>query len=226
MSAPEVGQEQPAGGDLLPPAFSQDPAAYLASVAAQPTSRQALSQLAGPVAAWIANPGSNLAFLHLQQPAGPAAAWIANPGSNLAFLYLQAAAKQLIGDVKVGDVEQEMIRAQQQYEILEVRMNTNERASHLSIYRGCMVTIAYSCFSGARLDCLLPVPPTKISMLLTKLFALVFFCFRLLVELPHNVNRIACRSPLPESSPLSVTSCSTNPIYCLMPESNFYSVVS
>lgn len=102
MSAHGVGPEQPAGGGL-PPAFSQDPAAYLASVAAQSTSRQALSQLAGSVAAWIANP-----------PEG---------SSNLAFLYLQAASKQLIGDVKVGDVEQEMMRTQQQHEILEVSMN-------------------------------------------------------------------------------------------------------
>lgn len=71
-----------------------------------------MSQLAGPVAL----------FLSQQDPV--AAATSAPTGipssSQIAALYLQAAAKQLAGDVKVGDLEQEMIRAQHQYEILEV----------------------------------------------------------------------------------------------------------
>jgi hypothetical protein len=88
---------------LLPHAFVQDPAAYLASVASQPPSRYALAQLAGPVAAWFSSSAG----------AAAGAALVAN-------LYLQAVSVQLQDDAAVGDVEQEMLRTQQQYEILEV----------------------------------------------------------------------------------------------------------
>ena len=95
----------------VPAAFVQDPAGYLAGVASQSSSKVGLSQLAGKVAAWMSQANSSEG---IDVP-------------TISFLYLQAAAKQLLGDVKVGDVEQEMIRAQQQNEVLEVR-------NHMIIY--------------------------------------------------------------------------------------------
>ena len=95
----------------VPAAFVQDPAGYLAGVASQSSSKVGLSQLAGKVAAWMTQANSSEG---IDVP-------------TISFLYLQAAAKQLLGDVKVGDVEQEMIRAQQQNEVLEVR-------NHMIIY--------------------------------------------------------------------------------------------
>jgi hypothetical protein len=88
---------------LLPPAFVEDPTAYLISVASQPPSRHALAQLAGPVAAWFSS-----------------SAGAVGGATLVANIYLQAAAVQLRDDAAVGDVEQEMMRTQQQYEILEV----------------------------------------------------------------------------------------------------------
>jgi hypothetical protein len=93
---------------LLPPAFVQDPAAYLISVASQPLSRHGLAQLAGPVAAWFSSSAG----------ASGGAILVAN-------LYLQAVAVQLRNDAAVLDVEQEMLRTQQQYEILEVSLIIN-----------------------------------------------------------------------------------------------------
>jgi hypothetical protein len=116
---------------LLPQSFVVDPATFLASIASQAPSRHALAQLAGPVAAWFV-------------AASPASEQVAN-------VYLQAASVQLrelnddstastaaatahsnAASVKVGvgvgavDIEQEMIRTQQQYEVLEVRERMNE----------------------------------------------------------------------------------------------------
>ena len=96
-AAPESTTDQ----ILLPSAFVEDPAGFLALVASQPTSRHGLAQLSGPVAAW---------FVALS--AG---------SEQVANVYLQAAAVQLRDIGKVGDVEQEMQRAQQHYEVLEVR---------------------------------------------------------------------------------------------------------
>jgi hypothetical protein len=97
---PQAPQPQHAAAEVPPTSLVQDPAAYLVKIASQAPSRQAMSQLAGPVAAWFSTqPGT--------------AAPVAN-------LYLQAAAVQLRENVQVGDIEQEMLRTQQQYEILEV----------------------------------------------------------------------------------------------------------
>ena len=144
-NAQQPPQQQPPQA-LLPAPFAEDPCASLASVASQPPSRQGLSQLAGQVAKWISHqqlqqpedapPTAAAAAETLtQQPQPPneatadgrTAAGVASsismtipPPSQISYVYLQAAAKQLMGDAKVGDMEQEMLRAQQQYEILEV----------------------------------------------------------------------------------------------------------
>lgn len=99
---------------LLPQSFVMDPAEFLVGIASQPPSRQGFAQLAGPVAAWFI-------------AASPASEQVAN-------VYLQAAAVQLRepdntsvaaslgGRVAVGDAEhEEMLRTQQEFEILEVR---------------------------------------------------------------------------------------------------------
>ena len=114
---PPTQQQQQAipNQPMLPAGFVEDPAGFLASIASQQPSRAATSQLAGPVAM----------FLVQQEPfiaTSPPPTEIPS-SSQIAVLYLQAAAKQLAGDVKVGDMEQEMIRAQQHYEILEVSFN-------------------------------------------------------------------------------------------------------
>ena len=113
MSAPE--QQQPAappqdpsssvpGGGLgLPPAFTQDPAAFLSQAAGEAGTRANRSKLAGPVAKFISTSNEEVC-------------------TAVSPLYLQAAAKQLAGDSKLGDIEQEMVRAKEHYEILEVRI--------------------------------------------------------------------------------------------------------
>jgi hypothetical protein len=122
MSAPAAAPRPPlAEGNPQPPSqqqqqqqqnglFVEDPISYLASLAGPP-SQQAFGGLAGSVALWI---GSQL-------PGSPDL----GPQGLVASLYLQAASMQLLlGDAQVGDFEQEMLRTQQQYEILEVRYDT------------------------------------------------------------------------------------------------------
>lgn len=94
-AAPESTTDQ----ILLPSAFVEDPAGFLALVASQPTSRHGLAQLSGPVASWFAA--------------------LSAGSEQVANVYLQAAAVQLRDIGKVGDVEQEMQRTQQHYEVLE-----------------------------------------------------------------------------------------------------------
>ena len=97
--ANQNGSAPPPPPAALPPAFVQDPAAFLASIVSQPPSRSALAQLAGPVAKKLAE----------ETPEG------------VAPLYLQAAAVQLRTLDVARDVEQEVQAVQHQYEILEVR---------------------------------------------------------------------------------------------------------
>ena len=112
---PPPPQQQPIPNQpMLPAAFVEDPAGFLASIASQQPSRAATSHLAGPVAAFL---GQQEPFVGTTPPPTETPS-----SSQIAALYLQAAAKQLAGDVKVGDMEQEMIRAQQHYEILEVSL--------------------------------------------------------------------------------------------------------
>jgi hypothetical protein len=97
---------------MLPPKFVHDPGTYLAEVASMPPSRQTMAALAGPVAGWFTANSSNN---------GPETTSFSD-ARGVASVYLQAASVQLKDtEVKVGDVEQEMIRTKQQYEILEVR---------------------------------------------------------------------------------------------------------
>jgi hypothetical protein len=118
---------------MLPTSFIEDPAGYLASIASQSPSRVGFTKLAGQVASFIAS-GQGLGTGGVMAPlvdsttnAGCVVGANHNdnstpPISQIASLYLQAAATQLLGDVAVGDIDQEMMRAQQQYEILEVRV--------------------------------------------------------------------------------------------------------
>jgi hypothetical protein len=119
---------------LLPTSFVEDPAGYLASIASQSPSRLAFTKLAGQVASFIASgQGVGTGGGAMVPPADSTTTTAGGVGairndnstppiSQIASLYLQAAATQLLGDVAVGDIDQEMIRAQQQYEILEVRV--------------------------------------------------------------------------------------------------------
>lgn len=109
---PEETGRQPSS--LLPSEFIQDPAAYLAAVASEPQSHEALRRLAGSVALWFQTPAS------------------AQAASQVASFYLQAAATQLrfensdnsamamagLGR-RMEDIE--MLHNQQKYEVIEVR---------------------------------------------------------------------------------------------------------
>jgi hypothetical protein len=105
---------------MLPPKFVQDPGTYLAEVASMPPSLAGMAALAGPVAGWFTtslNPFSNVVdAFHSDDSTAPDA-----PQRGMASVYLQAAAVQLRDtDVKLGNVDAEMIRTKQQYEVLEV----------------------------------------------------------------------------------------------------------
>jgi hypothetical protein len=101
---------------ILPQGFIEDPALFLSSIASQQPSRQGLASLSGPVAKWFVSAAPRTLIGSGGQQ-GPATH---HPASQVACLYLQAAAVQLRDDSRIaGDVEQEMVKAKNQYEILE-----------------------------------------------------------------------------------------------------------
>lgn len=98
---------------MLPPQFIQNPVGYLSEVASMRPSSNGLSALAGPVSQWFSNPPSDVSSDQLGQ---------------IASVYLQAASGQLKDvDVKVGDVEQEMTRTKQKYQIMDVSFYGREK---------------------------------------------------------------------------------------------------
>jgi hypothetical protein len=106
-----VPRPPPSSSLLLPSEFVQDPAAYLAFVASEPPSHEALKRLAGSVASWFQSPAS------------------AQAASQVANIYLQAAAAQLrfeasaVGAAAGGRLEEiEMLHTQRKYEVIEVRL--------------------------------------------------------------------------------------------------------
>ena len=96
------------GGSMqqLPPQFVQNPVGYLSGVTSmRPMDPKALTALAGPVAKWFSNTPEN-----------------STPDvGQIATIYLQAASIHLKEtEVKVGDVNEEMTRTKQKFEIVEV----------------------------------------------------------------------------------------------------------
>ena len=97
---------------ILPQPFVEDPAGYLVAIASQLPSRQGLAQLAGPIGQWFIG---------------------GHDGCHMvAHQYLQAAAVQLRAEAMASPVvvsanaqqvvmEEEMMKTQNQYDVLEVR---------------------------------------------------------------------------------------------------------
>jgi len=108
---------------MLPPKFVQDPGVYLAEVASMATSRYTLKYLAGPVAGWFVATNNNNNGPESSSTEAAAAVVVDDvtlQQQGVASVYLQAAAVHLKDtEVKVGDVEEEMTRTRQQYEVLE-----------------------------------------------------------------------------------------------------------
>lgn len=147
MEAPPVSfQDAPsdrpvpsASSLLLPPAFVQDPTAYLSKVASSPSSREGLAQLAGSVATWFQSSTS------------------ADTAPQFASIYLQAAALQLQYDDSATILagtrieETEMLLTQQKYEIIEVRTNSldgllNSICFFRLLFRYSRIYLPFPCF--------------------------------------------------------------------------------
>jgi hypothetical protein len=132
---------------MLPPKFVQDSGSYLATVSSRPPSRQAMAALAGPVANWFSGNNNNN---NGSESSSSAAAVDATLQQGVASVYLQAASVQLKDtEVKVGDVEQEMVRTKQQYEVLEVRERVSQ-SEILNIAQAIIIAMARLVFSSFR----------------------------------------------------------------------------
>lgn len=101
----------------LPPAFIEDPAAFLLKIASQKPTREGLAKLAGPVAKWFVSAGGKVDTTN-------------GAATQVAPLYLQAAANQLqemgggmmattTNNNDPAAMQQEMAKTKNQYETLE-----------------------------------------------------------------------------------------------------------
>ena len=140
---------------VLPPAFLEDPAGFLASVASQAPSRTATAQLAGPVASFLSQGQGHGAPVTAASTSATSAETPGGQSSQIAAMYLQAAAKQLVGDIRVGDMEQEMLRAQQHYEILEVSLKSMRPSCQIVASKSQLTGFPFAHFA-LRTPCFFP----------------------------------------------------------------------
>jgi hypothetical protein len=120
-SADEENATSGGSNPLLPPAFIEDPASFLTQIASRQPSRRGVSDLAGPVAKWFVSAAPK-EFVDASASQGTAAAATPDfhPAVHLASHYLRAAAVQLReNSTFAGDLEQEMAKTRNQYEVLE-----------------------------------------------------------------------------------------------------------
>ncbi|KAG7338958.1 hypothetical protein IV203_016234 [Nitzschia inconspicua] len=107
---------------MLPPAFVEDPAGYLTSVASRQPSRQGIGMISGAIAKWFvaAAPKSVMGTTPSSNGDGTANA-APHPAAQFAAHYLRAAAVHLQSSTQatVGNVEQETLKKKCQFEVLE-----------------------------------------------------------------------------------------------------------
>ncbi|KAL3909661.1 MAG: hypothetical protein SGILL_008001, partial [Bacillariaceae sp.] len=104
---------------MLPPAFVEDPARFLNQIASQPPSRQGMAALAGPIAKWFVTASPRKSVVDSAGDDDTTASSI-HPAVHVASHYLRAAAVQLRENAPlVADMEQEMAKTKNQYEVLE-----------------------------------------------------------------------------------------------------------
>ncbi|KAL3920790.1 MAG: hypothetical protein SGILL_003079 [Bacillariaceae sp.] len=110
----------PGANIMLPPQFIEDPAAFLNHIAMQPPSSQGVAVLAGPIAKWFVSAAPKQVIDAEQQPLPDGAAVLEiHPAVHVSSHYLRAAAVQLRENSTIaGNLEQEMAKTKNQYEVL------------------------------------------------------------------------------------------------------------